>query len=71
MSIKTPVITYLQAFIITICDSDGIINLNLGNTDDEFYDLQLTPDDKAILAGFTVSQGDLFYHLLLMKFDAF
>ena len=41
-----------------------------GNVDDEFYDLQLTPDDKAILAGFTVSQGDLFYHLLLMKFDA-
>jgi len=50
--------------------TDGIINLNLGNVDDEFYDLQLTPDDEAILAGFTVSQGDLFYHLLLMKFDA-
>jgi uncharacterized delta-60 repeat protein len=32
--------------------------------------MQLTSDDEAILAGFTVSQGDFFYHLLLMKFDA-
>jgi uncharacterized delta-60 repeat protein len=47
----------------------GIINLNLGNVDDEFYDMQLTADDEAILAGFTVSQSDYFYHLLLMKFD--
>jgi uncharacterized delta-60 repeat protein len=47
----------------------GVINHNLGNVDDEFYDLQLTADDEAILAGFTVSQSDYFYHLLLMKFD--
>jgi uncharacterized delta-60 repeat protein len=48
----------------------GVINLNLGNVDDEFFDMQLTSDDEAILAGFTVSQSDLYYHLLLMKFDA-
>ena len=49
--------------------TDGVINLNLGNVDDEFFDVQLTADDQAILTGFTVSQGDLLYHLLLMKFD--
>jgi uncharacterized delta-60 repeat protein len=47
----------------------GVINLNLGNVDDEFYDVQLTANDEAILTGFTVSQSDLKYHLLLMKFD--
>ncbi|MCX6247388.1 MAG: T9SS type A sorting domain-containing protein [Bacteroidetes bacterium] len=47
----------------------GIVNLNLNNVDDEFYDLQLTGNDDAVLTGFTVSQADLFYHLLVMKFD--
>jgi uncharacterized delta-60 repeat protein len=47
----------------------GIVNMNLNNVDDEFYDLGLTADDEAVLAGFTVTQGDLYFHLLLMKFD--
>jgi uncharacterized delta-60 repeat protein len=47
----------------------GIVNLNLNNVDDEFFDMKLTPGDEAILTGFTVSQSDLNYHMLLMKFD--
>jgi uncharacterized delta-60 repeat protein len=48
----------------------GIVNLNLGNVDDEFFDVKLTAENEAILTGFTVSQSDYYYHLLLMKFDA-
>ena len=47
----------------------GVVNMNLNNVDDEFYDIQLTDTDEALLTGFTVTQGDLFYHMLLMKFD--
>jgi uncharacterized delta-60 repeat protein len=50
--------------------TNGVVNLNLGNVDDEFYDMQLTENKEAILTGFTVTQGDLYYHLLLMKFDS-
>jgi uncharacterized delta-60 repeat protein len=50
--------------------TDGVVNLNLGNVDDEFFDIQLTSQDEAILTGFTVTQEDFYYHLLLMKFDA-
>ncbi len=49
--------------------NEGIVNLNLNNVDDEFYDMVLTGNDEAILAGFTVTQPDYFYHLLMMKFD--
>jgi len=47
----------------------GIVNLNLNNVDDEFFDMKLSENDEAILAGFTVTQSDLYYHLLVMKFD--
>jgi len=47
----------------------GIVNQNLGNVDDEFFDLVVTPDDQTILTGFAVSQSDLYYHMLLMKLD--
>jgi uncharacterized delta-60 repeat protein len=49
--------------------TDGIVNMNLDNVDDEFFDMKLTEKDEAILSGFTVTQSDLFYHLLVMKFD--
>jgi hypothetical protein len=47
----------------------GVVNMNLNNVDDEFYDLQITDTDESLLTGFTVSQSDFFFHLLLMKFD--
>jgi uncharacterized delta-60 repeat protein len=53
----------------TTYGTSGIVNLNLNNVDDEFFSLTLTADDQAILAGFTVSQADFYYHLLVMKFD--
>ena len=43
--------------------------MNLNNVDDEFFDLALTPEDEAVLTGFTVLAPDYFYYLLLMKFD--
>jgi uncharacterized delta-60 repeat protein len=48
----------------------GIVNLNLNNVDDEFYDMQLTGNKDLVLTGFTVSQADIYYHLLVMKFDS-
>jgi uncharacterized delta-60 repeat protein len=48
--------------------SAGIVNMNLDNVDDEFFDMKMSGTD-CILAGFTVSQSDLKYHLLVMKFD--
>jgi uncharacterized delta-60 repeat protein len=38
--------------------------------DDEFFDMTVTSQDDAILTGFSVTQGDYYYHMLLMKFDA-
>jgi len=49
--------------------TDGIVNMNLNNVDDEFFDMQLTDGDESILTGFTVTQADIYYHMLLMKFD--
>jgi uncharacterized delta-60 repeat protein len=46
----------------------GIVNMNLDNVDDEFFDMKMSGTD-CILTGFTVSQADLKYHLLVMKFD--
>jgi len=46
----------------------GIINMNLGNVDDEFFDLAMTGNDL-VLTGFTVEQATFAYKLLLMKFD--
>jgi uncharacterized delta-60 repeat protein len=46
----------------------GIVNMNLGNVDDEFFDLKMSGTD-CIATGFTVTQADFTYHLLLMKFD--
>jgi uncharacterized delta-60 repeat protein len=49
--------------------TDGVVNMNLGNVDDEFYDMVITGNDEAILTGFVVSQSDLAFKLLLMKLD--
>lgn len=49
--------------------TNGIVNMNLGNVDDEFYDMVMLDNNETILTGFTVSQADLNYHLLLMKLD--
>jgi len=46
----------------------GIVNINLGNVDDEFFDMKMSGTD-CILTGFTVTQADYNYHLLLMKID--
>lgn len=48
----------------------GIVNMNVNNVDDEFFDLALTPDNEAVLTGFSVTSSDYYYHMLLMKFDA-
>ncbi|NVO20038.1 MAG: hypothetical protein HXX13_10080 [Bacteroidetes bacterium] len=53
----------------TAYGSDGIVNMNLNNVDDEFFDMNITETGEAILTGFTVSQTDYYYHLLVMKFD--
>lgn len=47
----------------------GVVNMNLNNVDDEFFGMKLTSENEAILTGFTVSQSNMYYHLLLMKFD--
>lgn len=47
----------------------GIVNMNLGNVDDEFYDMLMLENDETILTGFVVSQPELSYKLLLMKLD--
>ena len=49
--------------------TDGIVNMNLGNVDDEFYDMVMLDNDEAILTGFVVSQPDFNFKLLLMKLD--
>jgi uncharacterized delta-60 repeat protein len=54
----------------TTFGTQGLINLNLNNVDDEFFDLVIAPDHSLILSGFTTTPGSLDYHLLLMKFDA-
>jgi uncharacterized delta-60 repeat protein len=53
----------------TVYGADGIVNMNLNSVDDEFFDMKLTEKDEAILSGFTVTQSDFYYHLLVMKFD--
>ena len=50
--------------------TNGVVNINIGNVDDEFFDLVLTADDKAYLTGFTVTQTDIYYHMLLMKYTS-
>jgi len=49
----------------------GIVNMNLNNVDDEFFDMKLSPDNEAVLAGFSVIQVDtnFNFHGLLMKYD--
>lgn len=49
--------------------TDGIVNMNLGNVDDEFYDMVMLDNDEVILTGFVVSQPDYNFKLLLMKLD--
>jgi len=51
--------------------SGGIVNLNLNNVDDEFFDMKLNENNEAFLSGFSVIQVDtnFNYHGLLMKFD--
>jgi uncharacterized delta-60 repeat protein len=48
---------------------NGILNLNLGNVDDEFFDLRITSAGNIVATGFTTSQGDYNFHLLVMQFD--
>jgi len=49
--------------------SGGIVNLNLNNVDDKFFDLRVLSGNETVLTGVTVSQADLYYHMLLMRFD--
>jgi uncharacterized delta-60 repeat protein len=50
--------------------TNGVVNMNLNNVDDEFFGMALTPDDEIVLCGFTTLQSDYSYHTLVMKFDA-
>jgi uncharacterized delta-60 repeat protein len=50
--------------------TNGVVNMNLNNVDDEFFGMELTPDDEIVLCGFTTLQSDYSYHTLVMKFDA-
>lgn len=51
--------------------NNGIVNKNVNNVDDEFFDMQLiTPQCDIVLTGFSVTQSDLYYHLLAMKYDS-
>lgn len=48
-----------------------MVNKNVNNVDDEFFDMQLiTPQCDIVLTGFSVTQSDLYYHLLAMKYDS-
>jgi uncharacterized delta-60 repeat protein len=47
----------------------GVVNTNLNNVDDEFFDLRLTSSGEIVATGFTTTQGDFNFHLLVMKFD--
>lgn len=49
--------------------TNGVVNMNLNNVDDEFFGMELTPDDEIVLCGFTTTQSDFNYHTLVMKFD--
>ncbi len=55
--------------IDTTFGDQGIVNMNLNNVDDEFFDLRLTMENEIIATGFTTTQDDLNFHLLVMKFD--
>ncbi|NOU45533.1 MAG: T9SS type A sorting domain-containing protein [Bacteroidales bacterium] len=50
--------------------TNGVVNMNLNNVDDEFFGMELTPDDEIVLCGFTTLQSDYTYHTLVMKFDS-
>ena len=50
--------------------TNGVVNMNLNNVDDEFFGMELTPDDEIVLCGFTTLQSDYTFHTLVMKFDA-
>jgi uncharacterized delta-60 repeat protein len=50
-------------------DTNGYVNMNLGNVDDEFFDVRITTNGEIIATGFTTTQDDFNYHLLVMKFD--
>ncbi|MBK7213334.1 MAG: hypothetical protein IPH88_08620 [Bacteroidales bacterium] len=60
----------IDGSIDTTYGSQGLVNMTLNNVDDEFFDLALTPNDDAILTGFSVTPSDYYFHMLLMKFDA-
>lgn len=46
----------------------GIVNMNLNNVDDEFFDLRIMAGGDIIATGFTTTQTDLNYHLLVARF---
>lgn len=48
---------------------NGIINLNLGNVDDEFFDLGITTSGNIVATGFTTMQDTYYFKLLVMEFD--
>lgn len=50
--------------------TNGVVNKNINNVDDEFFDLELVENKGIILTGFSVTQSDLYFHLLAMKLDS-
>lgn len=54
----------------TTYGNNGIVNKNVNNVDDEFFDIQLTTNNQVLLTGFTTTQGDFVYHTLVMKYDS-
>lgn len=50
--------------------TEGVVNMNLNNIDDEFFGMEISQDDEIVLSGFTTT-ADLNYHLLVMKFDSY
>jgi uncharacterized delta-60 repeat protein len=48
----------------------GVVNMNLNNVDDEFFDLRIAPNGDIVATGFTTTQTDLNYHLLVTRFNS-
>jgi len=48
---------------------DGVVNMNLNNVDDKFFDLKINNSGEIMATGFTALAPDYNFHFLLMKFD--
>jgi hypothetical protein len=44
--------------------------MNLNNVDDEFFDLRIAPNGDILATGFTTTQADLNFHLLVARFNS-